>query len=190
MSPCSCGNQPCETFVNILSIDPVGVGLPCVLSLLYLRRTVDVLDPGMRIGFVLSLPFTRVLSHCDAQAVHVFPGTVLLGLVVWLARLWPPQLWPHSRWNVSDVPAAAIFALSFAAALPTDLYLGYSCHSVTGTARVGGGAFADGLLLCPAFLCAIHVFVYGLRESEDHGKIVWPVFLRQHFCLSHPRTVE
>lgn len=186
---CSPANNHTKTSVNILSIDPVGAGLPFALTLLYARRTLGVLDPAMGICFVLALPFTRVLSHCDAQAVHVFPGTVLLGLVVWLARLWPRQLWPHTRWNVSDVPAGAIFALSFAAAFPTDLYLGFSCHSVTGTARVGGGAFADGLLLCPAFLGAIHLFVYGLREAEDRGKIDWPAFLRQHFCLADPRRL-
>lgn len=166
--------------MNILSIHPVGAMLPLALSLLYLPRSLKALGWFHRVVFLLSLLISTFSSYCDAHAVHVVPGTMLLCVVLWL---------PRARGRNRDVPAAAILALTFIAGFPVDVYLGYVCHAADGTATVGGAGWTDGLLLSPAILAVVHCFVYYFCElDENKGKVPIGAFLKWQFAPMRPRN--
>ncbi|GGC65420.1 hypothetical protein GCM10011400_61790 [Paraburkholderia caffeinilytica] len=153
--------------------------MPLALSLLYLPRSFNALGWFHRVVFLLSLMISTFSSYCDARAVHVVPGTVLMCVVLWL---------PRARGRNREVPAAAIFALTFIAGFPVDVYLGYVCRSAGGTATVGGAGWADGLLLGLAILAGVHCFVYYFCEhDEKKGKVPIGAFLKWQLAPLRPR---
>lgn len=166
--------------MNQVFIHPIGALLPLALSLLYLPRSFNALGWFHRVVFLLSLLISTFSSYCDAHAVHVVPGTVLLCVVLWLSR---------ARGHNRDVPAAAIFALTFIAGFPVDVYLGYICHAADGTATVGGAGWADGLLLGPAILAGFHCFInYFCELDENKGKVPIGAFLKWQLAPVRPRN--
>ncbi|NPT44864.1 hypothetical protein GNZ12_26815 [Paraburkholderia sp. 1N] len=163
--------------MNSISIDAIGGVLPLAVSLLYLPRSVRSLGCFNGVAFILSLLISTFSSYCDSNAVHVVPGAILLCLALWL---------PRARGRNRDFPAAAIFALTFIAGFPVDVYLGHICHAANGTATVGGAGLADGLILGPAMLAAVHCVIYYFCERDENGKVKLGAFLEQQFAVLRP----
>jgi hypothetical protein len=160
--------------VNIVSIDAIGGVLPLAVSLVYLPRSLRSLGKITGVVFVLSVLVSTFSSYCDSRAVHVVPGTILLCIALWV---------PRTRGRNREMPAAAIFALTFIAGFPVDVYLGHVCLAADGTATVGGAGLADGLLLGPAFLAGIHCLIYYFCERDERkGQVPLGAFLKQHFA--------
>jgi hypothetical protein len=168
--------------VNTVSIHAVGGMLPLAIALLYLPRAAMSLAPFNRVVFILSFLISTFFSYCDRSAVHVVPGTILLCVALWI---------PRARGRNKNVPAATVFALTFIAGFPVDVYLGYVCQAPNGTATVGGAGLADGLLLGPLCLAGLHCAIYYFCERDERGKVPLRVFLKQHFDpFSRPQKVS
>lgn len=161
--------------MNIVSVDLVGAVLPLVVTAAYLPRTVRAMRWAEAGLFVLAVLLGVKWSYCDARAVHVFPGAIVLSIVVWLRRV---------QGKGVDLPAAAIFALTFASMLPVDAYLGFTCKAGDGTARMGGGGIVDGLLLAPMILACLHSIIYYACERDERGKGALRDFLKRQFAIA------
>jgi hypothetical protein len=109
--------------MNSVSLDVIGAWLPLAATNAYLPRTLNTMNVFTTIAFALSVVTSSGYSYCDANGVHVVPGTMLLCLAVWL---------PRARGYDRSVPAAMIFALTFIAEFPVYVYGAFSCHASNG----------------------------------------------------------
>lgn len=162
--------------MNTVSLDVIGAGRPLAVAVAYLPRTLDVMTKFTCTTFVLSIVISSVFSYCDANAVHVVPGAMLLCVSIWL---------PRARGHYRQVPAAMIFALTFISIFPVDIYGAYTCHASTGLARIGGAGLADSLLHTPLSLSVIHSLIYYFCErDEQRGRVPLANFLRRQWAFA------
>jgi hypothetical protein len=161
--------------MNTVSLDVIGAGLPLAAAVAYLPRTIGVMNGFMALVFALSALISTSFSYCDATAVHVVPGTILLCLTIWL---------PRARGRNRDIPAALIFSLTFIAVFPADVYGAYTCHAVHGFARIGGAGLHDSLLRTPLTLSAIHAWIYYFCERDEQGRVPLRDFVRRQLALA------
>ncbi|CAM2194936.1 Prepilin type IV endopeptidase peptidase domain-containing protein [Paraburkholderia kururiensis] len=162
--------------MNTVSLDMIGAGLPLAAAVAYLPRTLGVMTRFTCSTFVLSVLISSVFSYCDANAVHVVPGAILLCVSIWL---------PRARGYNRGIPAAMIFALTFISIFPVDIYGAYTCHASNGQARIGGAGLADSLLHTPLLLSVIHSLIYYFCErDENRGHVPLRSFLRRQWAFS------
>ncbi|KDR25563.1 MULTISPECIES: hypothetical protein [Caballeronia] len=162
--------------MNTVSLDAIGAGLPLAAAVAYLPRTLDVTTKFTCAMFVLSVVISSAFSYCDANAVHVVPGAILLCVSIWL---------PRARGHNREIPAAMIFALTFISIFPVDIYGAYTCHASSGQARIGGAGFGDSLLHTPLSLSVIHSLIYYFCErDEKRGQVPFGNFLRRQWAFT------
>lgn len=165
----------CIEITGMPTLDVIGAGLPLAATVAYLPRTLGAMNIFTAIAFALSVVISSTYSYCDANAVHVVPGTMLLCVVVWL---------PRARGFNRSVPAAMMFALTFIAVFPVDIYGAYTCHAANGLARIGGAGLGDALLRTPLTLAVMHTLIYYFCERDENGKVPLRGFLRRQFAFS------
>lgn len=162
--------------MNTVSLDVIGAGLPLAAAVAYLPRTLGVMTRFTCKSFALSVLISSVFSYCDANAVHVVPGAILLCVSIWL---------PRARGHNRNIPAAMIFALTFISIFPVDIYGAYTCHASNAQARIGGAGLADSLLHTPLSLSVIHTLIYYFCErDENRGDVPLLRFLRRQWAFS------
>ncbi|MEX3968705.1 hypothetical protein AB4Y42_42385 [Paraburkholderia sp. EG286B] len=123
----------------------------------YLPLTFGAMNVFTAIAFALSVVISSAYSYCHVNAVHVVPGTMLLCVAVWL---------PRARGHNRSVPAAMMFALTFIAVFPVDIYGAYTCHAANGFARIGGARLADALVRTPLALAVVHTSTTSANATK------------------------
>lgn len=161
--------------MNTVTLDVIGAGLPLAAAAAYLPRTIGAMNVVTALAFAVSLVISSWYSFCDASAVHVVPGTMLLCVVIWL---------PRAKGYNRAIPAAMIFTLTFIGVFPADVYGAYTCHSVDGLARIGGAGIADSLVRTPLTFAVMHSLIYYFCERDEKGAVPIGKFIRRQFSFA------